>query len=77
MRQCAAVATICRLLHDGRDQRAQTLKRAEQDQQTNRTGLGQHIPAEYERLHLEGPGDRHVGGPLEEETVDLEGGECG
>ena len=37
--------------------------------------LDHHVPAEDERLHLEGPGGEEIGGPLEAEAADAQRGE--
>src|SRR5262249_18902406 len=52
-----------------REQSAEILQRCKYGEQQHGPGLDQHVPAEDERLHLEGPRGRHVGGPLEAETT--------
>ena len=44
--------------------RVPRVQRGEQREQQHRTGLGQHVPAEHQRLHLERPRCEEIGGPL-------------
>ena len=60
-----------------RHQRARELQRAEQGQQQHRAGLDQHVPAQDQRLHLEGAGGEQVGGPLQAEGAHPEGRQAG
>jgi hypothetical protein len=60
-----------------RDQSADEIERREDRQQQHRSGLDQHIPAENERLHLEGPRGEQIGRPLESVIPDAEGSERG
>ena len=62
------VAMADPVAHDAehrRHQGARELQGAEQRQQQHRARLGQHVPAEDQRLHLEGAGGEQVGRPLE------------
>ena len=44
-------------------------------EQQHRAGLHHDVPAQDDRLHLERPGGEEIGGPLEAEAADAEGGE--
>jgi len=71
--QVAVTDAIADHPEDRGNQRAGVVERRNQGQQQHRSGLGQHIPAENERLHLEGPGGEQVGGPLEAVIPDAKG----
>jgi hypothetical protein len=57
------------------NQRADVEQRAEDREHQHRAGLGQHVPAENDRLHLERPRDQEIGWPLEAIAADAKGGE--
>ncbi len=57
-----------------RGKRAEELQRAEGGEPQHRAGVDHHVPAENDRLHLERPRREEVGGPLEAEAADAEGG---
>ena len=58
-----------------RGQRAELLQRAERGEQEHRPRAHHHVPAEDQRLHLEGPGREEIGGPLEAEAAHAQRGE--
>ena len=62
---------------DRRHQRAGKQQRAEHGQHQHRTCLDQHVPAEDQRLHLEGARGEQVGRPLEAEAANPERGQAG
>src|SRR3990172_9605412 len=58
-----------------REESAQEQQRAERGEQEHRAGLHHHVPAQDDRLHLERERCEEVGGPLEAEAADAEGGQ--
>ena len=57
-----------------RGEGAELLQRGEGGEEQHRAGVDHHVPAEDERLHLERPRGEQVGGHLEAEAADAEGG---
>ncbi len=70
--EVAVADTIGDDAEGGRQQRADVQERPEQRQQPHRAGLDQDVPAQDERLHLEGAGGEEVGRPLKAEAANLE-----
>jgi hypothetical protein len=62
--QVAMADAVAHHAEHGRYQRAPELHGSEQGQQQHRAGLGQHVPAQDQRLHLEGAGSEQVREPL-------------
>ena len=69
----AVADPVARHAEHRRDQRAGELQGAEQGQEQHRAGLDQHVPAQNQRLHLEGAGGQEIGRPLQAKSAHPEG----
>src|SRR5439155_16298505 len=68
----AAAQPVAEHAEHGRGQRAEKGQGSEGGEEEHRAGVDHDVPAEDERLHLERPGGKEVGGKLEAEAADPE-----
>src|SRR5580765_3441085 len=65
---------VARQAEERREERAEPGQRRHGRELAHRAGGGEHVPAQNQGFHLEGPRSQQVRGPLEAEAADLEWG---